>query len=67
VHGVTGYLAPVGHINEMAEYAISILKDDATLEQFKKQAYAHACLFDIKEIVPKYEALYESVLEAASL
>jgi N-acetyl-alpha-D-glucosaminyl L-malate synthase BshA len=67
VHGVTGYMAPVGHIDEMAEYAISMLKDDATLTQFKKQAYEHACKFDIKEIVPKYEELYESVLEATAV
>lgn len=65
VHGVTGYMAPVGHIDEMAEYAISMLKDDDTLARFKKQAYEHACKFDIQQIVPKYEALYESVLSKA--
>src|SRR5512137_1802144 len=64
VHGVTGYMAPVGHIDEMAEYAISILKDNDTLAAFKKRAYEHACKFDIHQIVPQYEALYESVLAA---
>jgi N-acetyl-alpha-D-glucosaminyl L-malate synthase BshA len=64
VHGVTGYMAPVGHIDEMADYAISILKDDNTLAAFKKRAYEHACKFDIHQIVPQYEALYESVLAA---
>lgn len=64
VHGVTGYMAPVGHVREMADYGISILQDDAVLETFKQNAYEHACTFDIANIIPKYEALYERVLEA---
>lgn len=62
VHGETGYMAPVGHIQEMADFGISILKDDEVLAGFKQRAYEHACKFDIKNILPKYEALYESVL-----
>jgi L-malate glycosyltransferase len=62
VHGETGYMAPVGKIGEMAELGISILKDDEVLAGFKQRAYEHACKFDIKNILPKYEALYESVL-----
>jgi len=65
VHGETGYMAPVGHIREMADYGISILRDEATLNAFKQRAYEHACKFDIKHIVPRYEALYEQVLMAA--
>ena len=65
VHGETGYMAPVGHIREMADYGISILRDEATLNAFKQRAYEHACKFDIKHIVPRYEALYEQVLVAA--
>lgn len=62
VHGETGYMAPVGKIGEMADFGISILKDDEVLAGFKQRAYDHACKFDIKNILPKYEALYESVL-----
>lgn len=64
VHGVTGFMAPVGHVKEMADYGIQILREDETLEGFKQRAYGHACGFDIKNILPKYEALYESVLGA---
>ena len=66
VHGETGYLAPVGFVNEMAEYAISILKDDETLAGFKQRAFAHAQKFDIQHIVPQYEQLYArfAVLES---
>lgn len=63
VHGETGFMAPVGHIQEMADYGISILKDDEVLAGFKQRAYDHALRFDIKNILPKYEALYESVLQ----
>jgi glycosyltransferase involved in cell wall biosynthesis len=63
IHGQTGYMAPVGHVAEMAEYAISILQSDDTLQTFRDQAYAQACRFDIQHIVPQYEALYQSVLE----
>jgi N-acetyl-alpha-D-glucosaminyl L-malate synthase BshA len=62
IHGETGFLAPVGHINEMAEFAIEILKDDHTLNGFKERAYEQARRFDIQYIVPQYEDLYERVL-----
>ncbi len=63
VHGETGYMAPVGNVAEMAGYGIGILRDNQVLEGFKQRAYDHACLFDIHNILPRYEALYESVLE----
>jgi N-acetyl-alpha-D-glucosaminyl L-malate synthase BshA len=65
IHGETGYLAPVGHVQEMADYAIEILKDDETLAGFKQRAYEQACRFDIENIVPRYEEMYERVLMPA--
>lgn len=67
IHGKTGYMAPVGHIDDMADYCISILGEDDRLAGFKQQAYDHACLFDIHAVVPLYESLYESVLQKAAL
>lgn len=58
VDGVTGYLSNVGDIDMMAEQALCILKDDTKLQQFKKQAREHAAIFDIANIIPKYELLY---------
>jgi L-malate glycosyltransferase len=58
VNGVTGYLSNVGDIEEMSKNALHILKDEATLKQFKQHAYKHATLFDIHNIIPKYELLY---------
>jgi len=36
-----------------------LLKDDALLSAFRKQALVEAKKFHINKIVPKYEALYE--------
>ncbi|MCW3083702.1 MAG: N-acetyl-alpha-D-glucosaminyl L-malate synthase BshA [Bacteroidetes bacterium] len=62
VHGYSGYLSNVGDVEDMAKNAIHILKEDATLKQFKENAYEQAKKFDIAAILPMYEALYESVL-----
>lgn len=67
IHGETGYMAPVGHVREMADYGISMLRTDETLQVFKDNAYKQALRFDISKIVPKYEALYEQVLAAKVL
>ena len=58
VNGVTGYMSNVGDIDEMSKNALHILQDEAILKQFKRQAYKHATSFDIHNIVPKYELLY---------
>jgi len=63
IEGVSGFLSPVGAVDEMAQNAIKILKDDAVLETFKKGAKATASKFDIHEIVPFYEAIYEEALQ----
>ncbi len=57
-NGKTGYLSDVGDVDTMSKQAISILTNEQTLQQFKQQASKHAALFDIKNIIPKYEQLY---------
>lgn len=64
VHDKTGYLSDVGDILNMSQHAIHILADDATLGSFKNAAALHARSFDKGRIVPIYEQLYESVVEA---
>lgn len=58
-HGVTGFLSEVGAIDEMAENAITILEDEATLEQFKENAMKSAGKFDLMNVLPLYEEVYE--------
>ena len=46
----------------MAENAVSILKDEATLERFREGALEQARRFDVDIVLPRYEELYEGVL-----
>ncbi|MGN6435824.1 MAG: N-acetyl-alpha-D-glucosaminyl L-malate synthase BshA [Agriterribacter sp.] len=61
--GVNGYMAKVGDVEQMGKYAIDILKDEETFQQFKANAKAQAEKFDITNIVPQYEKLYEGLYE----
>jgi len=61
--GVSGYLLPVGAIEEMAQAGIRVLTDDALRKRLSTQARAIAVeRFSTQSIVPRYEALYERVL-----
>jgi glycosyltransferase involved in cell wall biosynthesis len=51
-------MSNVGDIEDMSTHAIELLKNDDMLAEFKKNAYAQAQKFDIQNIVPKYEQLY---------
>lgn len=61
--GISGYLSNVGNTDEMAENALRILKNEIVLAEFKSNALSVAKQFDIKNILPLYEALYEKALE----
>lgn len=61
VEGV-GYMGDVGDIQTMSKHAIDILEFDERLDEFKKNAAQHAKSFDIHNIVPLYERLYDEVL-----
>lgn len=61
--GISGYLSNVGNVDEMAANAIKILKDDKILNEFKANALEVAKKFDIKNILPKYEALYQRAID----
>ena len=62
VEGVTGYLSEVGDIKQMSENAIQLLSDNDKLEQFKENAFVHSQKFDLPNILPLYECLYEKLL-----
>jgi len=66
IDGFSGYLSEVGNVSEMAKNAISILKDDATLQKFKNQAKEAAKKFDTKNIVPLYEEVYKKAMSYVS-
>jgi len=62
IPGETGFLADIGDVETMSRQAISILQDDSSLKEFKKRSAAHAKKYDIHNIVPLYEKLYERFL-----
>ena len=62
IQGVSGFLSPVGNLDEMAHNAVKIIKDQAVLKKFKKAAQEVSTKFDIHKIVPFYEAIYEETL-----
>ncbi len=61
-NGFNGYMSNVGDVKDMAANAIKILTDDALHQTFKKNALEQAMKFDIANIVPVYEKLYQSLL-----
>jgi N-acetyl-alpha-D-glucosaminyl L-malate synthase BshA len=61
-HGVSGFLSNVGDVDDMAKNALEILKSDENLALFKRQAYEHSLKFSLQEVLPKYEAIYERLV-----
>ncbi|SDR78264.1 N-acetyl-alpha-D-glucosaminyl L-malate synthase BshA [Gramella sp. MAR_2010_147] len=65
IEGVSGFLHDVGDVEGMSKSALSILEDNDRLLKFKKQSRDAAERFDINQIVPMYEELYEKALVKA--
>jgi N-acetyl-alpha-D-glucosaminyl L-malate synthase BshA len=63
LNGITGYMDHVGDIDSMAEHAISVIEDDATLQKFKENALNRAKEFDLSLILPLYVNYYLEVIE----
>jgi len=67
IHGVSGYLSNIGDIEDMSRNAIHILNDEARLNEFKINARKEAQKFDLHQIVPQYEAIYEETMSKCML
>jgi N-acetyl-alpha-D-glucosaminyl L-malate synthase BshA len=66
-HGKSGYLANVGDVDTMAQYAIDLLSDDAALRTMAQQPRVAAqTRFCSSKIIPHYEEFYRRVLERSS-
>jgi L-malate glycosyltransferase len=61
VQGVTGFLSPVGDVDDMTRKALFILDKD-NLPRFKENALLRAKEFDITRILPLYESYYSKIL-----
>jgi len=64
IHNETGFLSDVGDVDAMADFALQLLQNEDMHQKFRQQAFAQAEKFDIQNILPKYEAYYQSVLNS---
>jgi len=61
--GVSGFLAPVGDVDRMAEHALRLLRDEELRCRIGVAAQERArTAFNYESIVPQYEQLYESLV-----
>ncbi len=67
IQGKTGFMSNVGDVDDMAKNAIFILSDDARLKEFKQNAFAHAQIFSLENILPMYESYYETVFRSSMM
>jgi N-acetyl-alpha-D-glucosaminyl L-malate synthase BshA len=65
IHGKTGYLSPIGSIEDMAKNTLKIIGNDQTLAQFRQRALEQAKRFALDLILPQYEEYYEHVLKSS--
>lgn len=63
IDGKTGFLCDVGDVKTMAAKSLELLQNPEKLKIFRKNALDHASRFDIKYILPQYEAYYRKVIE----
>jgi N-acetyl-alpha-D-glucosaminyl L-malate synthase BshA len=61
IQGVTGFMSNIGDVEDMAKNALFVLKDE-NLPTFKANALAQANVFDVSNIMPMYEKLYEQMV-----
>ncbi len=63
LHGETGYIAEIGDVDKMADYAIRLLEDQNMYKIFSENALDRATtLFSAEKIIPEYEKYYEEIL-----
>ncbi|WP_332027965.1 N-acetyl-alpha-D-glucosaminyl L-malate synthase BshA [Kaistella sp.] len=63
IQGETGYLAEIGNVKAMSNYAIKLLSNDELLLEMKRNAKKQAIKFDLKNILPLYEQMYDETLK----
>ena len=63
IDGESGYLSKVGDVREMSSNAIEILSNKNKLSLFKENALKQAMKFDVKQILPRYEKIYEKCID----
>ncbi len=60
-HGVSGLLNHVGDVRALAEAAMAILGDESVHARYRAGASLQARRFDLEQVLPRYESLYQQV------
>ena len=60
--GYSGFMSDVGDVDDMANNALYLLKNEELLDKFKEQARNLAKTYDLNQIIPDYIKLYEKAL-----
>ncbi|MDR2205799.1 MAG: N-acetyl-alpha-D-glucosaminyl L-malate synthase BshA [Flavobacteriaceae bacterium] len=63
IHGETGFLAKIGDVETMSHFAVTLLSDENLLKQMKINAKKQALKFDLQNILPEYEKMYQKTIE----
>lgn len=63
IQGETGYLAEIGNVEAMSNYTIKLLSDENLLNKMKENAKEQALSFDLKNILPIYEEMYQTTIK----
>jgi N-acetyl-alpha-D-glucosaminyl L-malate synthase BshA len=66
-HGVTGYLCEVGNVQQMADFAVALLRDPAARKRMGQAARKIAQeRYSLEKIMDQYEACYRRVVQKES-
>ena len=61
-HNTTGFLSKVGDVEDMAKNLSNLLTDNELYTKFSLNALEKAKQFDISNVLPIYENLYDELL-----
>ena len=62
IDGETGYVCEVGDVDGMADACLKILSREETLSRFRENALKNARKYDLENILPIYESIYQEQL-----
>ena len=62
-NGINGFVSPIGDVEEMTKKAVYVLQEE-NLPVFKHNALKRAKEFEVANIMPMYEEMYEKVVAA---
>ena len=63
INGTTGYLAPVGDVDAMAQHAVELLANTSKLSAFRSASVDRAAMFNPDRVVSLYEAMYQRLVD----